>query len=606
MGKLRFYWWFIGLNFLFVVTSTANPLPTDAKHAIAMHGDVKYPAGFKHFDYVNPDAPKGGAFKRASRGTFDSFNPFIVKGTPADGVGLIYDTLMTQSSDEAFTEYGLIANGIAVAPDYSSVTFWLNPKARFHDGHPITSEDVVFSFNTLFEQGAPHYKSYYAGVEQVVALDSHQVRFDLKPGDNRELPLILGQLTILPKHFWQQHDFTKSSLVIPLGSGPYQIVSFDAGRKVVYRRVENYWAKDLNVNVGRYNFDEMIFDYFRDTTVAFQAFKAGVFDFHQEYSAKNWATGYTGKVFDQQQIVRRQLSDANPQGMQGFFFNLRRDKFSSPKVREAIGLMFDFEWLNRQFFYQAYTRGDSFFANSELAAQGEPSEEELAILEPYRDSLPADVFGPAYRPEPTLGDGNIRAQMRQAVALLAEAGYELKGGRLLDAKGQQLSFEFLVYDKGFERIIQPFRRNLSRIGIATEIRLVDISQYINRLTSFDFDITTLRQGQSSSPGNEQPLYWSCEAAKTPGSRNYAGVCDPVVDKLVDGLISAQSRKDLVLHTQALDRVLRQLHFVIPQWYSPYHRIAYWDKFAQPETKPTYDIGLDTWWYKSAKEADQDE
>ncbi|MCE2569913.1 extracellular solute-binding protein [Motilimonas eburnea] len=601
MRKLACLWCFIWVNFLFVVTSLANPLPEQAKHAIAMHGDVKYPAGFKHFDYVNPKAPKGGVFKRAGRGTFDSFNPFIVKGTPADGVSLIYDTLMQPSADEAFTKYGLIANGIAVAPDYSSVTFWLNPKARFHDGHPITSEDVVFSFNTFIEQGAPHYKSYYAGVDGVIALDPHQVRFDLKPGDNRELPLILGQLVILPKHYWQQHDFSKSSLQIPLGSGPYRIDSFDAGRKVVYRRVEDYWAKDLNVNLGRHNFEQLSFDYFRDTTVAFQAFKAGVFDFHQEYSAKNWATGYTGKVFEQGQIIKEQLKDANPQGMQGFFFNLRRDKFKSRQVREAIGLMFDFEWLNRQFFYQAYTRGDSFFANSELAAKGYPSEGERGILTPYRDELPADVFAPAYRPSKTAGDGNIRTQMRQAVALLTEAGYELKGGRLLDAKGEQLSFEFLVYDKGFERIIQPFRRNLSRIGIATEIRLVDISQYINRLNSFDFDITTLRQGQSSSPGNEQPLYWSCEAANTPGSRNYAGLCHPVVDQLVEGLIAAQNRADLVLHTQALDRVLRQLHFVVPQWYSPYHRIAYWDRFSRPHTQPLYDIGLDTWWYKGAKQ-----
>ncbi|MDO6526440.1 extracellular solute-binding protein [Motilimonas sp. 1_MG-2023] len=601
--QIRLTWcclW-LGLAAPFFSFATTSDLPP--QHGIAMHGDLKYPAGFSHFDYVNPEAPKGGTMRQAARGTFDSFNPFIVKGTYESGLltaygnFLIYDTLMVRSDDEPFSKYGLIAEGINVAEDFSSTTFYLNPKATFHDGHPITSEDVIFSFNTLIEQGNPQYKSYYAGVDQVTAIDPLTVRFDFKPGDNRELPLILGELPILPKHYWQQRDFSRSSLEVPLGSGPYKIASFDAGRKVVYQRVKNYWAADLNVNKGRHNFDRLVFDYFRDTTIAFQAFKAGVFDYHQEYSAKNWATAYTGEVFDNKKIIRRLVDDANPQGMQGFFFNLRRDKFKSREVRQAIGLMFDFEWLNRQFFYGAYTRSDSFFAHSELAATGLPSPAELAILEPYRKHLPEDVFTQVYQPPATQGDGNIRPQMRQAVALMEQAGYQLKNGKMLDKQGNQLFFEFLVYDKSFERVIQPYRRNLSRIGIASEIRLVDVSQYINRLNSFDFDITTIRQGQSISPGNEQPIYWSCDAASTPGSRNYAGLCNPVVDELVQQLIRSNTREELVLRTRVLDRVLQHLHFVVPQFYSPSDRIAYWDKFSQPKIKPAYAIGLDTWWAK---------
>lgn len=591
----------IGLNLALCFPLVATSLPASVvRHGIDMYGELKYPAGFSQFDYVNPEAPKGGVFRQAASGSFDSFNPFIVKGSPAQGLSLIYDTLMSNADDEPSASYGLIAKGIAVADDLSAVTFYLNEQATFHDGHPITSEDVVFSFNTLIEQGAPLYKSYYAGVDKVVAVDALTVRFELKPGDNRELPLILGQLQILPQHYWQQHDFSRASLVAPLGSGPYQIGSFEAGRKVTYQRVKNYWAQDLNVNKGRHNFDTMVFDYFRDSTVAFQAFKAGVYDYYQDYSAKNWATAYTGGVFDSGKITRRSLDDANPQGMQGFVFNLRRDKFKSLEVRQAINLMLDFESLNRQFFYQAYTRSDSFFANSELAGTGLPSPAELALLEPYREQLPAAVFNQAYQPPMTLGDGNIRSQMRQAVALFATAGYQLKGGKMLDANGEQLFFEFLVYDKGFERIIQPFRRNLSRIGIATEIRLVDISQYINRLNSFDFDMTTMRLVQSNSPGNEQPLYWGCEAASQPGSRNYAGLCDPVVDKLVESLIRADTREELVLRTKVLDRVLLQLNFIVPQWYSPFHRIAYWNKFSQPDIKPAYSIGLDTWWSTEAE------
>ncbi|WP_232525172.1 extracellular solute-binding protein [Motilimonas pumila] len=603
MARIQGSWWrniALMATFIFPLVG-ANSAVAEPTHGIAMHGEPKYSAGFSHFDYVNPKAPVGGSFKQASRGTFDSFNPFIVKGTPADGVGLIYDTLMIGSADEPFSRYGLVAQQIEVAADFSEVTFYLNPAARFHDGQAITAKDIAFSYEILTTQGAPHYRSYYAGVEKTEIMDERTIKFIFKPGENRELPLIIGEMPVLPAHYWQDKQFDRSSLAIPVGSGPYKIASFDAGRKVVYQRDEKYWAKDLNVRVGHNNFSRMQYEYFRDTTVAFQAFKAGVYDYHQEYSAKSWATAYHGSVFDQNKILREKVADANPQGMQGFFFNLRRDKFQDPRVRQAIATMFDFEWLNRQLFYSQYTRSNSFFANSELAANALPSEQELAILAPYRSQLPASVFEQEYQPSHTQGDGNIRPQMRQAVALFEAAGYQLKNSKMLDKDGKPLFFEFLVYDKSFERVIQPYRKNLSRIGIETVISLVDISQYINRLNSFDFDLVTMRLGQSNSPGNEQHMFWSCDSAKSPGSRNYAGICDPTIDALIEQVISAQSREQLVVQTKALDRVLQHGHFVVPQWYSPSHRIAYWDKFERPDIRPAYSIGTNTWWAKPKQE-----
>lgn len=568
--------------------------------AVSMYGDLKYDNYFEHFEYANPSALKGGSFKQASIGSFDSLNPFIVKGNAAAGMTRIYDTLLQQSTDEPFSLYALIAKKVRVADDFSAVSFLINPKATFHDGEAITANDVKFSFELLVNQGAPHFASYYSGVESVTVDSLLQVTFHFKEIGNRELPLIIGQIPILPAHFWKGKDFSKSGLIIPLGSGPYQLKSFDPGKQVLFQRVEDYWAKDIAVNKGRHNFDQIIIDYYRDDAVAFEAFKSGAFDYRLESSSKRWSTGYVGEQFDTGQVILEKIADKNPQGMQGFWFNLRRDKFKDPKVREAISLLFDFEWANKTLFYGAYTRIDSFYSGSELSTQVDISTAEREILLPYQKQLSAAVFEPL-KNNKTLGNGNMRQQMRKAVALLAEAGYQLKNSKMQNQNGEQLSFEFLLYSKDFERVIHPFRRNLQRIGIKSDIRLVDVSQFINRLNNFEFDMLSLRKGQSISPGNEQASFWGCEAANQIGTSNWAGICSPVIDALTKQLITATTRKQLVNTTKALDRVLLSEHMVIPQWYLPAYRIAYWDKFSRPKIAPYYDIGLDTWWVKKTSE-----
>lgn len=568
---------------------------------ISMYGDLKYETDFQHFDYANPDAPKGGAFKQASIGSFDSLNPFIVKGNAATGIGRIYDTLLQQSTDEPFSLYGLIASQVKVADDFSSVSFLINSAARFQDGEPITANDVKFSFDLLMNEGAPHFKTYYSGVDSVTVDSKQQVTFHFKEIGNRELPLIIGQIPIFPAHFWENKDFSKSGLTIPLGSGPYKIESFKGGKQIVFQRVEDYWAKDIAVNKGRHNFDRIIIDYYRDDAVAFEAFKSGAFDYRLESSSKRWSTGYVGEQFRTGKIITEKLEDQNPQGMQGFWFNLRKDKFKDPKVREAISLLFDFEWANKTLFYDAYTRIDSFYSGSELSTQKEISDAERDILLPYQSQLSQAVFKPLQENK-TSGNGNVRLQMRKAVQLLSEAGYELKNSKMQNKQGEQLSFEFLLYSKDFERVVHPFRRNLQRIGINTNIRLVDVSQFINRLNNFDFDMLSLRKGQSISPGNEQASFWGCDTANDVGTSNWAGVCLPVIDALTKQVIMATTREELVNTTKALDRVLLSEHIVIPQWYLPAYRIAYWDKFSRPETSPHYDLGLDTWWLRESADS----
>ncbi len=565
------------------------------RHALAMHGEPAYAEGFTHFDYARPDAPKGGEMRQAQIGTFDTLNGFLVKGTPAAGLGYLYDTLMHSSEDEAFTMYGLLAERIEMPEDRSWVRYHLNPRAKFHDGKPVTAADVVFSFNTLVEQGQPHFRSYYADVKSVKAEDDKTVYFDLGTGHNKELPLILGQFPVLPKHFWEGKDFSKADLTQPMGSGPYKIAKVDPGRSITYELNPDYWGKDLPVNKGRFNFGEIIYEYYRDTTVAFEAFKAGEFDFRLENTAKLWATGYTGGRFDNGTLIKEEIDNDNPQGMQGFWLNLRRDKFQDVRVRQALALMFDFEWTNKKLFYGAYTRSYSFFTNSELSSNGVPQGKELAALEPYREKLPAEVFNSPYQPPMTDGSGNIRPQMRQALGLLKEAGWQLKDGKLVDANGKQMEIEFLVYSNTFERVIQPYRKNLSRLGIKSELRLVDISQFINRLNEFDFDVVSLARGQSLSPGSEQLSFWGSEYANVPGSQNWSGVSDPVVDELIDQLIASESREDLIVNTQALDRVLLAKHFVIPQWHLSSYRVAYHKKLHRPEKTPSHSLALDTWW-----------
>lgn len=569
------------------------------QHALTLYGEApKYPADFRHFDYVEPDAPKGGTLRQAGFGSFDSLNPFINKGVAADEIGLVYDTLTRHGLDEPFSEYGLLAEKIERAPDNSWVRFHLRPEARFHDGHPVTAEDVVFSFETLMKDGAPMYRAYYADVSQAVAEDERRVRFDFKHAGNRELPLILGQLAVLPKHWWAGRDFTKSGLEAPLGSGPYRIADVQAGRSIRYERVKDWWGKDLPANRGFYNFDAVQVDYYRDNTVALEALKAGQFDYWLETSAKNWATAYDVPAVKNGQLVKEEIANNNPTGMQGFIFNIRRPLFQDRRVREALALLFDFEWTNRQLFNGAYTRTRSYFDNSELASRDLPDEAELKILEPLRAQIPPEVFNNEFRPPVSDGSGIIRDQQRRAYQLLQEAGWRVEGDRMLDAGGQPVRIEFLLAQADFERILLPYKRNLADLGINLEIRRVDVSQYINRLRSRDFDMMVGGFSQSNSPGNEQREYWHSVSADNPGSRNFIGLKDPAIDRLVDGLVQADTRDRLISHTRALDRVLLWGHYVVPNWHIKTWRVAYWNRLAHPKVTPRYDIGLYTWWSKA--------
>ena len=569
------------------------------QHALTLYGEpAKYPASFKHFDFVNPDAPKGGELRQSGFGGFDSLNPFINKGVAADDIGLIYDTLTRHSLDEPFTEYGLLAEKIEVAPDHSWVRFYLRPQARFHDGQAVTAADVVFTFDALMKDGAPQYKAYYADVAKATAEDAQRVRFDFKRSNNRELPLILGQLPVLPKHWWSNREFNKGNLEIPLGSGPYKVADVAAGRSIRYERVKDYWGNELAVNRGFYNFDSILIDYYRDTTVALEALKAGQFDYWLEVSAKNWASAYDVPAVKDGRLHKEEITNHNPTGMQGFVFNIRRPLFQDPRVREALGLLFDFEWTNKQLFNGAYTRTHSYFENSELAATGLPGPDALKFLEPLRAKLDPKVFNSVFEVPRSDASGIIREQQRRAYQLLQEAGWKIVDDKMVDADGKPVSLEFLLAQTDFERVLLPYKRNLADLGIELVIRRVDVSQYINRLRSRDFDMIVGGFGQSSSPGNEQREYWHSASADNPGSRNFIGLKDPAVDSLVEGLINADSRQSLVAHTRALDRVLLAGHYVIPNWHIKTWRVAYWDRLQHPEVTPLYDVGLMTWWAKA--------
>ncbi len=578
---------------------------TELHHGIAMHGTPKYAPGFTHFDYVNPDAPKGGEVRLGAHGTFDSLNPFIPKGNAAEGIGLIYDKLTVHSADEPFSEYGLIAEKIELPADRSWIRYHLNPAARFHDGQPITADDVVFSFNILMEKGSPMLSSYWAGIESVKALTKSSVQFDFKAGVNRELALIIGQLSVLPKHIWENRDFSKADLQIPVGSGPYRIKSIDPGRSIRYERVDDYWAKDLAVNKGRYNYDILHYDYYRDAVVMLEALKAGQIDYRYENSSKQWATGYASKALDEGSLHQNEIPHQNSAGMQGFAMNLRRDLFKDIRVRKALALAFDFEWANKNLFYNAYARSKSYFDNSELASSELPQGRELEILQPFKQQLPASVFNEVFTLPATDASGHNRQYLRQAKKILNEAGWQVKNNQLTNSNsGLVFSFEILLVSPAFERIVNPYVKNLQKLGIDVTVRVVDVSQYINRRRRFDFDMLVHSMGQSQSPGNEQHDYWHSSVADVEASRNIMGVKDPVVDELVKMVIEAPSREELVYRTRALDRVLLNKHLVVPHWHTTKHRAAYWDKFGQPEIAPIYDAvhsaGFFTWWIDPVK------
>jgi microcin C transport system substrate-binding protein len=571
-------------------------------HGLSLYGDLKYRSRFPHFAYVNPKAPKGGDVVLAAAGTFDSLHPFIVKGVPAVGIGFLFETLTVRSLDEPSSEYGLVASTIEMPADRSWVAFTLRPEARFHDGSPITVDDVIWTFETLRAQGPPFYRAYYAGVARAEAAGPRTVRFVFKRRDNRELALILGQLPILSKRYWATRDFTRTTLEAPLGSGPYRVESFEPGRSITYLRVPDYWAANLPVNVGRFNVDRVRFDYYRDANVALEAFKAGAYDFREENSAKNWATAYRFPAASDGLVKKEALRHEIPTGMQAFVFNTRRPAFRDARVRWALAHAFDFEWANAHLFFGAYTRTRSYFSNSELASTGTPGPLELEVLAPLRGKIPDEVFTTEYRPPVTDGSGYPRANLVEAARLLEAAGWVVRDERLVDARtGQPFTFEILLTsDRTWERIALPFAGNLRRLGIDVHVRAVDAAQYKYRTDAFDFDMIVHVWGQSLSPGNEQKEYWSAETADTPGSDNLAGIKDPVVDRLIDLLIASPDRATLVARTRALDRVLLWSHYVIPHWHIQAFRLAYWDKFGRPSVVPKYALGFDAWWVDAQK------
>jgi len=574
---------------------------TTVSHAIAMHGTPKYGPDFKHFDYVNPNAPKGGSIRFGQRGTFDSFHPFISKGNTFSNYHI--ETLLTSSADEPFTEYGLIAESIETPKDRSWAIFTIRKEARWHDGKPITPEDVIWSLNILKTKGQPGYRFYYHSVANAEKIGARRVKFNFSEKGNRELPLIVGQLPILPKHYWESRDFESTTLEPPLGSGPYLIKEFEAGRFVVLERLKDYWGKDLSVNTGSHNIDLVRYDYYRDDTVIRQALKAGDIDFREENQAKAWALDYNVPVVKKGWLNKVSVPHQQPTGMQSFVYNLRRPVFKSPKVREALAYAFDFEWTNRNLFFSQYTRTESFFSNSELASTGLPKGEELEILESFRDKLPARVFTTPYKAPSTDGSGWPREGLSKAFGLLREAGWEVKDLVLRNVEsGEAMQFEILLVSQAFERVVLPFVRNLKRLGIVAKVRLVDQTQYINRLRKFDFDMIVFGWGQSESPGNEQRNYWTTVAADNPNSRNFAGIRDPVIDQLVEKLIVAPTRESLVARTRALDRILLSGFYVIPNWHLRADRILYWDKFGRPSV-PTKIGTSTTWWWFDSNNAD---
>jgi microcin C transport system substrate-binding protein len=607
MNRTAECFWRPALAALLVLGLASAPAAADGPtHGLSAFGDLKYKADFKHFDWVNPDAPKGGRMAHigtAALTTFDSFNGFILKGDAAQGLGLLFDSLMTSSDDEPDAAYGLVASSAELAPDRSSVVFHLRPEARFSDGSALAAEDVVFSLDILKEKGHPAIRSQLRDVIKAEAIDARTVRYTFSVAKSRDLPLVVATLPILSKDYYATHDFDQTTLEPPLGSGPYKIGDFEVSKYVSYRRRDDYWAKDLPVNRGRFNFDEVRYDYFSDRASALLALQAGELDLREEMTARDWVTGYDTPAVKAGRLIKFTMPDNTPSGTQGFFLNTRRPQLADARVRKALDYAFDFEFTNKSLFYGLYTRTVSFFENSPLKASGKPSEAELALLEPFRGQLPPEVFGDAYLPPVSDGTGKDRRLLKEADKLLKEAGWQIKDGRRVNAQGEVLDLEFLYVDPTSERVLTGYAENLRQLGLSVNLRRVDPAQYQRRVKTFDFDVITTRYALRPTPGVELRSFWSSDAAKTDGSRNLAGVADPVVDALVGKLIEARSRQELETAARALDRVLRAGHYWVPQWYQPVHRVVHWDKYGRPATQPRYGRGIiDSWWYDAAKAA----
>ena len=589
------------LAILTVGVGAAAAVQAEPRHGLSIFGDLKYPADFKHFDYVNPAAPKGGTIRLRDLGSFDNVNPFIIKGIRLRGMGVIamqlpYDSLMTSASDEPDAMYGLVAKTVEVGPDRQWVEFVLRPEAKFHDGSPVTPEDVLFTFNILKTEGRPVYRINLKDVVKGESPGPGRVRYTFRDGAvTRDLPSIVAGLPILSKAYYDKVEFNRTTIKPPLASGPYRIAKVDQGRDLVYERVRDYWAKDLPVMRGRYNFDRLHFVFFRDRNVALEAFKSGDYDYREEFTSKSWATGYNFPAVDKGWVKLESIPDLSPASRQYFALNLRRDKFKDARVREAFGLAFDFAWTNKNLFYGLYDRTLSIWQNTDMAARALPDKDELDLLEPFRDKLPARIFTEVYMPP---GEGKkLRQNLRRAKKLLAEAGWTVKGGKLVKGGGDQMKIEFLTYTPTFERILAPIVKNLKRLGIDASIRQVDVTHYTNRKQTFDFDVATEAFLTTATPGIAQRNFWGSEAAKQQGSINYSGISDPVIDALLEHIAEAPDRKALTTAARALDRVLLGNHYIVPEWFKAVHTVAYWDKFARPKIKPKYDLGfLDTWWY----------
>jgi microcin C transport system substrate-binding protein len=598
--------WVLAALVSFVMLTIQPAYSDEQKHGLSAFGELKYPSDFSHFDYVNPQAPQGGRMSMigtAGRITFNNFNNYILKGDAAQGLELLFDTLMTRAWDEADAVYGLVAQSAELSDDRSSVTFRLRPEAKFANGKQLTADDVVFSLNILKEKGHPNIAMALRDVTKAEALDPATVRYTFTGERTRDLPLFVATLPIFSKAYYANRPFDATTLEPPLGSGPYEIADFKQGTYVRYKRRDDYWAKDLPVNTGRFSLDELRYEYFRDRTAELEALKAGTYDLREEFTSRDWATAYDIPQVRSGNLQLLTLADDRPSGAQGFFINLRRKKFQDVRVREALDLAFDFQWTNKNLFYEQYTRTESFFENSDMKASGKPDAAELELLEPIRDKLPASVFGPAYAAPKTDGTGRNRANLRAASDLLTAAGWQIKDGKRVDAKGKQLDIQFLIFSPGFERVIAPYVKNLKQLGINASIRRVDPSQYEARMKSFDFDIIVQRYALKLTPGVELRNFWGSDAAKASGSFNLSGISDPVVDALIEKVIGAQNRSELVTAARALDRVLRAGHYWVPHWYKGSHNIAYWDKYSRPATKPRYSRGvIDTWWYDNAKAA----
>ncbi len=578
-------------------------------HGLSAFGDLKLPPDFKHFDYVNPAAPKGGTLALQIKQTtgnqnFDTFNTlniYVLRGDGAAGMGATFDTLMTGSGDEPDSLYGLVAKSVRVSDDKLTYRFILRPEARFHDGSKLTAKDAAFSLNILKEKGHPVYRALLMQMESAEAEADDILRVKFTPQRSRDLHLVVASLPIFSERYWQGKDFEASTLEAPLGSGPYKVGKFETGRYIEFERVPNYWAKDLPVNVGQNNFDRVRWEYFRDRTVAFEAFKNGTLNYHEEFTSRTWSTGYGFPAIREGKVKKEEIANDAPSSIQGWYFNTRRESFKDPRIREAIGLAFDFEWTNANIMFGLYKRTTSFFENSDMKAAGLPSPEELALLEPFRAQLPASVFGEPIVPPVSDGSGQDRKLLRRADELLREAGCKREGGVLKLPNGQPLRIEFLDSSGFLQPHTQPFQANLKRLGIEASSRIVDAAQYQRRMEEFDFDMASRNLSGGSTPGDSLRVVYGSEAAKTPGSQNIAGISNPAIDALIDKIANAESRQDLNIACRALDRVLRSGHYWVPMWFRASEWIAYWDQFSRPEQKPRFSSGAPgTWWYDAEK------